>query len=488
MKFSFRYILLIALFVRLWGIWFSLPYLYHPDEPKLVRLSVKLIATSSLNPGYFFYPSFPFYIHSFLYSLFILPFTGRERLGMLYLQNPTFFYLLSRLFNGVIGALTLIPLGKIFRELGGKRIFYPLIFFTLSLLPVEISHYATVDTLLTFFVTWSLYFLLRGIREKKDNFLFYASLFTGVAGAVKYPGFILLLPLLVVLIGEKKFRLLPLLLLPFFVFLLLSPYTILDFPGFKRDLFRLLYFSRQGWAGRESPLVYLHTFTLGLGVFLFPLALWGMVREAKSFLSSVLLLFSLSYFLLVMGGRLYFSRFLLPLFPPLIIFSALAWEKLLLKVGDRSRVGWTVFLLIPTVLPTLFYLLILPSPDPRTRALVWIRENIPRGTKIALERYTPPVNVVPGYVEWRVKKGEYEVFPVIHRERLENYIRKGVEYIVISQSMFKRWGRREEGRRFYEELGKKGILVKEFPSSRLWTGLEMERPWIRIYRLKKDIS
>ncbi|MGB3058399.1 MAG: hypothetical protein WBE17_01555, partial [Anaerolineae bacterium] len=46
-------ILLIAVALRLWGINFGLPYLYHPDEPGYVAIAQNMVKTGDLNPHFF---------------------------------------------------------------------------------------------------------------------------------------------------------------------------------------------------------------------------------------------------------------------------------------------------------------------------------------------------------------------------------------------------------------------------------------------------
>jgi len=474
------YLFLLAFIVRVWGIWFSLPFLYHPDEPKLVRLSVKIIATHNPNPGYFFYPSLPFYIQALLYLVILAPWMGVERLGQMYLHNPSPFFLLTRFFNALIGTITLYPLKKIVDEMEEiKKPLLPLLLYALAPFPVEVSHYATVDTLLTFLISVSLYFILRASKRGDKKDYFWGAVFCGMAGAVKYPGFLLLFPLLFSLLHNRKYHLLAFLLLPFLIFFLLSPYSILDFSAFKRDTGKLLTFSHSGWEGASNPLIYLKTMFIGVGPLVFIFFLIGFIISKKNFLNFLLLSFLSIYLILFLSSKLCFARFILPLFPLMSIYSAIGFENLCKKEKIL------LLILFPNIVFVFLYDFYLPLSDPRTLALQWVYKNIPPGSKIAVERYTPPLNVVPGYVEWRVRKGIYEVLPVNHYWSMEKFMQKGVEYIVISEVMYKRWSKKKEGWKFYQELERKGELVKYFPSPKLWCGLEFEKPWSKIYRLKR---
>jgi len=63
-------IMLIAVALRLWGIGFGLPYLYHPDEPGYVAIAQHIVKTGDLNPHFFNYPSLFFYFNALAYLPF----------------------------------------------------------------------------------------------------------------------------------------------------------------------------------------------------------------------------------------------------------------------------------------------------------------------------------------------------------------------------------------------------------------------------------
>jgi hypothetical protein len=60
-------ILLIAILLRLWGIDFGLPYMYHPDEPNPIEIAQRMIKTGDLNPHWFLKPSVLIYLNALLY-------------------------------------------------------------------------------------------------------------------------------------------------------------------------------------------------------------------------------------------------------------------------------------------------------------------------------------------------------------------------------------------------------------------------------------
>jgi hypothetical protein len=63
---------LAAFLLRLWGINFGLPYLYHPDEPGYVTIAQNIFKTGDLNPHFFNYPSLFFYLNALAYMPYYL--------------------------------------------------------------------------------------------------------------------------------------------------------------------------------------------------------------------------------------------------------------------------------------------------------------------------------------------------------------------------------------------------------------------------------
>jgi len=65
-------ILFMAFLLRIWGIDYDLPYIYHPDEPGYIIISQNIFKTGDLNPHFFNYPSLFFYINAFAYIPYYL--------------------------------------------------------------------------------------------------------------------------------------------------------------------------------------------------------------------------------------------------------------------------------------------------------------------------------------------------------------------------------------------------------------------------------
>ncbi len=64
-------IVTLGLGLRLWGIGFGLPYLYHPDEGVPVSIALRILHTGDFNPHFFHWSSLLFYANAFVYWVYL---------------------------------------------------------------------------------------------------------------------------------------------------------------------------------------------------------------------------------------------------------------------------------------------------------------------------------------------------------------------------------------------------------------------------------
>ena len=62
-------ILAVAFFFRVYGINFGLPYIYHPDEPSIVKRALSMIRSGDFSPHWFDWPSLYIYTQALVYVL-----------------------------------------------------------------------------------------------------------------------------------------------------------------------------------------------------------------------------------------------------------------------------------------------------------------------------------------------------------------------------------------------------------------------------------
>lgn len=212
-KSCFWVVLAAALFLRWWGAAYGLPLVFNIDEPALVRSTIGL--RFHANPGHFDWPHFHYYVNFVFYTGLYLVRGFIQVLGLrnwvegifpLGWQDPAIFYLISRLVNGVLGALTLVPLYLAAKELLGERKAF-LAAAILAVIPLHVaeSHLATLDVALTFWVAGYLYTSVRAYRTGKLTDYLAAGALLGLAASTKYQA-VLLAPYLVILHLARSFN------------------------------------------------------------------------------------------------------------------------------------------------------------------------------------------------------------------------------------------------------------------------------------------
>ena len=197
-RISFRWgtgaILLLALALR-WPV--PAPSWTHFDEIAFIVLPLGFWS-GDLNPHYFNYPTFHFYLSSLLYLLYYLA-TSAESVEQFVayhlLVDGRDLLALVRGANTLLAVATVGAVACLGRRLYGVKegLLAALILATMPL-AVRFSHLAIVDTPAVF---WSVMALLWAVRARQDgrvrDFLV-AGIFTGLAAATKYPAVLVAVP------------------------------------------------------------------------------------------------------------------------------------------------------------------------------------------------------------------------------------------------------------------------------------------------------
>ena len=194
-----KYLLLIlglALLVRLLGISHGFPFIFHPDEPTLIRTALGL--RYNLNPDHYDWPTMHMYLNLVIYGVFI---KSRAFLQVMNLQgsveslfpilwrDPLIFYYISRTFNAILGAFTVIPVYLAAKYLFQERAaLYAALIMALMPFHVYTSHFALIDVPSAFWVAWALYFTCRILYERNFHYYILAGLIVGFAASTKYNG------------------------------------------------------------------------------------------------------------------------------------------------------------------------------------------------------------------------------------------------------------------------------------------------------------
>jgi 4-amino-4-deoxy-L-arabinose transferase-like glycosyltransferase len=174
-------IVAVAAALRVWGIAPDLPYVFHPDEPVYIAIIQNIFKTGDLNPHWFSYPSFLFYLNALAYVPYywigkllgafhttadILP-VIRQAVGTAYTGTPSA-VLLSRLVTATVGTGAVVIAFLVGRRLTGRVAVGLLAAAMLAVSPTNVIH-SRIIWPGAFVVFWSLVALLGAVRVYQEG-------------------------------------------------------------------------------------------------------------------------------------------------------------------------------------------------------------------------------------------------------------------------------------------------------------------------------
>ncbi|MBI5304515.1 MAG: glycosyltransferase family 39 protein [Chloroflexi bacterium] len=479
-------ILSLGLGLRLWGISFGLPYMYHPDEGVPVKIALRFLQTGNLNPEFFHWPALLFYLNALVYGAFYLVgwLTGRfarptdlvypdyEMMAVGRTDLPEIF-LLGRGLSALIGVLTIVLVYLIGREWRGARV-AALIAATLIAVEatsVKHSHFIRPDILAIFCALITALFALKVAEEPRMKNYALAGIGIGLTTASKYNGaliFVALVAAHLLRYGWRGFARKEIYLagaMSVLTFLLLNPFVILDWQRFAKlgpmDDANIYATGHPGAEGDSFQ--WYRGFLFGNLGWLTPLALAEalLILRARDHKGITLLIFPLIYFVFISQFTVHHDTTILPVVPFVIIsaahFLARAYEFSSQRF-PRWRVGLTALLVVVVAwlgLPSLHVTVAsdarLLQPDGREQARRWIHTNLSRGSRIALEAYSPYLDRDRFFVDG---------FYGIQDHAPEWYVANGYEYLIFSQGVYARYF--AEPARYTAEINRYNALFARF--------------------------
>ncbi len=333
-------------------------------------------------------------------------------------------------------------------------------------------------------------------------------MFAGLALGSKYTGLLSAVPLVIahLLVAKKDGSLLNKdfaigLLAVLITFVLTTPYAVLDYESFRASVsFEQAHYST-GHAGAESStstsfLPYAKLLALdGYGVLPTLLSLGGVIwLSVKDYRMALILLgFPLSLFLFVGGYKVLFMRNLVAIVPSLalcggiLLYALLGWLKnwvsgrLSTLWGSVTAYGLVGILLCVSVSGQLVrscqYIHLINLPDTRVASLLWITKNLPPGSRIGREHYTPPVEKLTD---------DYEVVYLGYYGLARSpAVIQTLDYVILSSTDYDRFISSPEHypreAELYQTFFAENRLVKEFVPDSVTLG----GPTIRIYRVAR---
>lgn len=478
--------ILIALFLRTYNLDWDKGYHLHPDEKIIYIYALPVHPAHSIaeflspnspwNPIFFIYGSVPLYLIkavSTLGKILHISSFHEEQL-----------YMAGRFLSGILDIGTVLMIYFTGKKLANRMLgFLASFLYAFSVLPIQTSHFYTVDIMLTFFVTDILYFLLRFHEKPTIPRGVLVGVFTGLALATKYSATVVFLPIAVVLLKNcfamrftrKNFqlnvRLKPFLISILYSFLIVSivavtfvitdPYAVLDQARFWQQLALPTKMT-------HSPFIYPFTLQFvgmirywyeiknivlwGQGPIVGVASLCGVImstyftfRKRKGVQQSswlIFLLFFWSYFLTVGGFAVGFIRYMLPLYPLLALFAAYFILRVNKKVRDlfatrNALWHWLIIavFVISILIWPLSFMHIYTRPNTLIGASEWIQNNIPKGKTILTE-----IGDIQLPLADKAKYRNIQITPydpdTAEKQSLLNKQLKAADYIIIASRRY----------------------------------------------------
>ncbi|HEX9652088.1 MAG TPA: glycosyltransferase family 39 protein, partial [bacterium] len=408
-----------AFLLRAWGATSGLPMLNVKDEGQMIPAAVRF-GSGDFNPHSFTYPSLYKYLLFFLYGIYFAvgrifgTFSSVEDFKLHYFNDPSDFYVIARVCSALLGALTVLMVYFIGKQLHSNRIgLVAALLFSVDFQHLRYSHLAKPDVAMIFLMVTAIYFACRIATAGALRNYIWAGVFGGLAISAKYNAVTVVIPIVVahLLVGSERnfflrlrnnfhYLILSLSLVGVFFFVG-TPFALFDYRTFGRDLEFVKLVVSRGDAGHD----YLSTVAYYFKEMFLPgswswqgkyagllilagllLALFRRRRQNWIILSFIIVHFF--YFTYKTSSDLPKPHYLLPLLPLMFIFAAQFLEFLTarLKTAEFFKTGALavvviLLMLAPTRVAYFFnYELSRESTDERARN--WILENVPSATRI----------------------------------------------------------------------------------------------------------
>lgn len=423
--------------------------LLNPDETNIVPRAWELVHGGGLDPGWYDYPSLIFLALAPTQVGFDEPSYGAARVVAVLV--------------GILGVAAAWWLGRV--AYGTAASLTGAVGVAVATTGVAYSRMAVTDVFLALGVTVTLALLVSGRLE-------WAGLAAGLAASAKYPGAILVVPIVVAGIGAWR-RVGVAVGLAAAAFMLTSPFVVFHARAAWDDFHRVQQLAQDGWLGFENDPATPFAFGLRLWETLGPVVLVAaagivIALRRRERADLILLSFGAAYGLSLLASHAHFDRYVLPLVPVLAVLAG------------RGRT-LAIAALVAAVVPLWWSVAdarSLTGRDPRLDAAAWIERSVPKTDRIAADTSTLPL---AGHaVERLALPGPGRPFD--RRRSLEALRADGVRWLVVGGSVTDRVlaaaDHYPREARFYRSLERLSPAYATPPA----TG-RRERPWLRVYRI-----
>jgi len=425
----------VALGLRVWGIWFGLPFLFHDDEGFEVIRALQLgsgeFNFDRIGKGGYFYVLFVEYGLLFVGLKIFGVVESANDFALYFVRDQTVFYLMGRATTAIIGAITVYVVYLIGRMAYSERAaVFAASFLAVNILHADLSHYIVVDIPMVFLATVSLYFAIRLVESGGAKEYWWAALFAACATTTKIPAILLVIPLLFAHFmyirkngdGVREFfmsRSLWQAVVVFLgVYLVLTPGMIVNFTTWLPSMigkFGSAADSVEGEislnnsgviAGPNLFIYYLTKLKVGMSGPVFLICMAGVFYGIWSRRSAdvILISFGLTVFVVMSiatDSNVFFPRYILPMMPVLSLLGGRVLSEGFAKAGMIKKTALQYTLLFTICLLPAYEIVAndyrMAKTDTRVLAKDWVDVNIPPGSSVFIEgsRTHPSKSTVP---------------------------------------------------------------------------------------------
>ena len=416
---SFVAIVIICVFLffsRLYNLGWGAPFYFHPDERNIAFSITQLRFPSQMNPHFFAYGSFPLYViyfTSIIYSFILCILQVQNTCHALLSPSFESIILSSRFLSAVLGIL-LIPsiflIGKKIKDTTTGFIASTLAVFSTGL--IQYAHFGTFEMWLTFLALWLFYFCLSFMKSNNIRDYIISSIIFGLLLATKISILSLFIgPLFIFINSNTKGinfslylissikRLFGFCLIVSVVFIVTSPFVILDFLSFYASIH---YESRVALG--TLPVFYTGSFYNTLPVIFQFLYIYPFITNPFStvfficalpfFLITIIKKPSRPYLLLIIFYCLLFfpqaflftkwTRYIIPTLPFLYLLLGIVLSEI---KKTWIKTFYITLVIISFFYSSLFLYTVYIKSDTRQLARLWATQHIPASNHILTEVY-----------------------------------------------------------------------------------------------------
>ncbi len=404
-KITLLIIILIAAFFRFYNLNWDLGHFFHPDERNIANAVSQIHLFSQMDPKFYAYGGFVIYLYKFTADFLVVVF-----------HNPALAHdwgwinIIGRSYSAFFSTLTIIPLYFLASKIFNKKVgFVASLFYALTVSSIQTAHFSTTENLLTFLITLITCLAILFYEHPSFKKSLLIGMVIGIAVATKTTGISFAFApflALAILFVKKKISVknstgyfLLIVMGGFLTFCLFSPYTFLNYSKFMESM----HYENSVVLG-TNPVVYtlqfLHTpsYLFQIKNMIWQLGLFATVAivgtlvtffkeiRKKHWLFIIFISFPVLYFLYVGSWYTKFNRYMIPIFPFIIICGANALYLITKRYHRFGHVLIGVFVLASGIYATAF-ISIYTREQTRISTSQWIYSHIPDNSFILSEHW-----------------------------------------------------------------------------------------------------